>query len=72
MSEELKPYMKDHKIAQFTNELRDIAKTYAGAEQLRSRISGVVSKYIASADRDTRPNQSDAKIVQEIEEAEVE
>ena len=40
--------MKDHQIAQFINELRDVAKKYAHAEQLRARIATVVRKYIAS------------------------
>ena len=43
--------LKGHSIAQFTNELRDVAKKYHGAEQLRARISGVVAKYIKSVDR---------------------
>ena len=42
--------LKDHILAQFTNELRDTAKKYHATQQLRSRISGIVSKYTKSAD----------------------
>lgn len=38
--------MKDHEIAQFINELRDVAVEYGSTQQLRERIATVVKKYI--------------------------
>ena len=38
--------MKDHEIREATNELRDVAIKYRDAEQLRSRISGVVHSIV--------------------------
>ena len=36
--------MKDHQVAQFVNELTQVAKTYGQTQQLRDRISEVVGK----------------------------
>lgn len=38
--------MKDHEIAQMVNDLTDVAKTYAGSQQLRARISNVVIDHV--------------------------
>lgn len=34
--------LKDHEIARLINQLRDVAKEYAQAQQLRSRISRII------------------------------
>lgn len=47
----VKAKLKDHQIGELTNSLRDCAKKYHGAEQLRSRLSSVLSHYIESIDR---------------------
>ena len=39
--------MKEHIQSKFVNELRDVAKTYAGCECLRDVLSGVVQKYVS-------------------------
>lgn len=37
--------LKDHEVGELTNELRDVAKKWHGAEQLRARIQRVLVKY---------------------------
>lgn len=44
------PELKEHQLSEFINELREVAKRFGQAEQLRSRIAHVVAKYIKSAD----------------------
>ena len=46
-----KAKLKDHEIRELTNELRDCSKKYNHTQQLRSRISTVLRKYIESKDR---------------------
>ena len=40
--------MKEHVIAEFTNELRDIAVKYGQHECVRSMLSAVVVRYVAA------------------------
>jgi hypothetical protein len=37
---------KDHNIRQLVNDLRNIAETFGGTQQLRARISGAVGQFI--------------------------
>jgi hypothetical protein len=37
---------KDHNIRQLVNDLRNIAETFGGTQQLRSRISGAVGQFV--------------------------
>jgi hypothetical protein len=37
---------KDHEVAGFVNELRDVAKEYAHTQQLRERIAFVVHRFL--------------------------
>jgi len=46
-----KAKLKDHEIRELTNELRDCSKKFHNAQQLRSRISNILYKYIESKDR---------------------
>ena len=43
--------MKDHEIAKLHNDLRDTAKKYANAEQLRSRLVWVLEPLVAELDK---------------------
>lgn len=42
--------IKDHQYANLLSELRDTSKKYAGADQLRSRLGGVLSRYLERSD----------------------
>ncbi len=47
--------IKDHQQGQIHNQLRDVAKKYAGAEQLRARLVAVVAPvFQAIRDRDEK------------------
>lgn len=48
--------MKDHEIAQFINELRDVAVMYGNTQQLRERIATVVKKYVKEPNKYTNCN----------------
>ncbi len=39
-------FLQDHKLAQLTNELRDIAIEYRDAQQLRQRIANKLREYL--------------------------
>lgn len=41
--------LKDHEIARLVNELTDVARKYAGTQQLRGQISEVVVKALRPA-----------------------
>jgi hypothetical protein len=46
--------MKDHRIAQVINELRDAAIKFGHTQQLRAHISRIVIDAIKEQDKDTR------------------
>ena len=47
----IKARLKDHEIGELYNIMRDTAKKFAGAEQLRARLAQALSPYIESMDR---------------------
>lgn len=44
--------MKDHEIAKMVNDLTEVAKIYAGTQQLRARIGSVVKTYVKGLNKE--------------------